>query len=96
MASAASDQAAAAPGTSERTVLAQDLLSNGSPTDISSRVHVIEPGQAGGNSKGPTNLTVRVPGAVIDEAGTAARSNAKDVSDPGLVLAIKSDDIVDI
>ena len=58
----------------------------GPPTDITARVLVSQ-------STGGTGLLVRVPGAVIDEVGTAARSNAKDVSDPGLVLAIKTDDV---
>jgi hypothetical protein len=37
-------------------------------------------------------LLIRIPGALIDAIGTAARSNTKDVSDPGLVLSVTSVD----
>jgi len=61
-------------------VLAQDLMSDGPPTDITSRVVTVQR---------LNGLLVRIPGAVIDTVGTAARSNAKDVSDPGLVLSVR-------
>jgi hypothetical protein len=66
-----------------KTVLAQDMLSDGPPTDVTARVQLMQ---------GTTQLSVHVPGQVIDEVGTASRSNAKDMSDPGLVLVVKTDD----
>jgi|EP01047_Picozoa_sp_COSAG01_P055241 hypothetical protein len=63
-------------------ILAQDLLSDGPPIDITSRV---EQHLDGG-------LLIRIPGALIDTVGTAAKSNSKDVSDPGLVLSVRSID----
>lgn len=64
-------------------VLAQDLLSTGPPMDVSDRVEVKA-------QSGRASLQVRISGSLIDEVGTSARSNEKDVSDPGLVLMVTS------
>eukprot|EP01043_Picozoa_sp_COSAG02_P035612 COSAG02_NODE_2561_length_8528_cov_8.976391_5_plen_374_part_00 len=72
----------AGDASSNTIVLAQDLLSNGPPTDISHRVLIEE------HVWGGASLRVGIPGAVIDEVGTSGRSNTKDVSDPGLVLMV--------
>ena len=55
-------------------VLAQDLLANAA-LDITSRVHL-------------NGSVIDIDGSVLSELGTAARSSG-DVSEPGLVLALK-------
>ena len=64
-----------------KRVLAQDLLSDGPPTDVTAQVAI--------SHRQGSGVALRIPGALIDTVGTAARSNPKDVSDPGLVLSVQ-------
>lgn len=63
------------------TVLAQDLIAD-SATDITALATLKAAPGAGGS------LSVMLPGAVIDQIGTAGRSRAADLSDPGLVIRV--------
>lgn len=64
------------------TVLAQDLIAD-SPRDITALVTLNQGKAAPGGT-----LSVMLPGAVIDQVGTAGRSRAGELSDPGLVMRV--------